>query len=140
MKHLFATLTFVFLLVSCVGVPPTLEVQQVNLANDLAYIDRYRSLEELYRNSIEAHNLAVNYKDGKAEACNNLAFYYFLKMDFDKSKTYCLEVADLTINQLELLVADIGMMKIAQRTAQNKLFYDYRNNAAAVSYNYPATR
>lgn len=129
MKHLFATLTFVFLLVSCVGVPPTLEVQQVNLANDLAYIDRYRSLEELYRNSIEAHNLAVNYKDGKAEACNNLAFYYFLKMDFDKSKTYCLEVADLTINQLELLVADIGMMKIAQRTAQNKLFYDYRNSA-----------
>ena len=30
---------------------------------------------------------------------------------------------------MELLIADIGLMKIYQRTAMNKEFYDYRNSA-----------
>ena len=30
---------------------------------------------------------------------------------------------------MELLIADIGLMKIYQRTALNKEFYDYRNSA-----------
>ena len=30
---------------------------------------------------------------------------------------------------MECLIADIGMMKICQRTAMNKEFYDYRNSA-----------
>lgn len=129
MKQYFAVCFFLLSLYSCVGVPPTQEVQQVNLANDFAYIDRYKSLSDIYYYANEAYELSENYIDGKAEACNNLAFYYFLKMDFQNSMQKCIEVANLTTNQLELLVADIGMMKVAQRTAQNKLFYDYRNSA-----------
>ena len=39
------------------------------------------------------------------------------------------EVYSLTQNELECLIADIGLMKIYQRVAQNKLYYDYRNSA-----------
>ena len=35
-----------------------------------------------------------------------------------------MDVYNLTKNELELLIADIGLMKIYQRTALNKEFYD----------------
>ena len=50
-------------------------------------------------------------------------------MDFDRAEAYHKEVYKLTKNELELLIADIGLMKICQRTALNKEFYDYRNSA-----------
>ena len=50
-------------------------------------------------------------------------------MDFDRAEALHKEVYKLTKNELELLIADIGLMKICQRTAMNKEFYDYRNSA-----------
>lgn len=50
-------------------------------------------------------------------------------MDFDTAERLHKGVYDLTKNELELLIADIGLMKIYQRTAMNKEFYDYRNSA-----------
>ena len=52
-----------------------------------------------------------------------------MNMDFDRAEAYHKEVYKLTKNELELLIADIGLMKICQRTALNKEFYDYRNSA-----------
>ena len=69
------------------------------------------------------------YKSGKAEAANNLGFCAFMAMDFDRAEALHKEVYKLTKNELELLIADIGLMKICQRTAMNKEFYDYRNSA-----------
>ena len=69
------------------------------------------------------------YKSGKAEASNNLGFCAFMAMDFDRAEALHKEVYKLTKNELELLIADIGLMKICQRTAMNKEFYDYRNSA-----------
>ena len=53
----------------------------------------------------------------------------FMRMDFEEAEKYYQTVYNLTKNELELLVADIGLMKIYQRTALNKEFYDYRNSA-----------
>ena len=64
------------------------------------------------------------YSQGKAEASNNLAFCAFMRMDFDTAERLHKGVYDLTKNELELLIADIGLMKIYQRTAMNKEFYD----------------
>ena len=50
-------------------------------------------------------------------------------MDFDRAEALHKEVYKLTKNELELLIADIGLMKICQRTAMNKEYYDYRNSA-----------
>ena len=52
-----------------------------------------------------------------------------MRMDFEKAEKFHKDVYSLTKNELELLVADIGLMKIYQRTAMNKEFYDYRNSA-----------
>ena len=69
------------------------------------------------------------YKSGKAEASNNLGFCAYMNMDFDRAEALHKEVYKLTKNELELLIADIGLMKICQRTAMNKEYYDYRNSA-----------
>ena len=77
----------------------------------------------------EAILLAENYPSGKAQALNHWGFCRFMKMDFEQSDSLFQVVYETTSNELELLVADVGMMKICQRTAQNKEFYDYRNSA-----------
>ena len=61
------------------------------------------------------------YKQGKAEASNNLGFCAFMRMDFAGSEKFLMDVYNLTKNELELLIADIGLMKIYQRTALNKV-------------------
>ena len=52
-----------------------------------------------------------------------------MNMDFDRAEALHKEVYKATKNELELLIADIGLMKICQRTAMNKEYYDYRNSA-----------
>ena len=100
-------------MISCVGTAPTKEVHLIDSLNQVAY-------------SYGKVNL---YSQGKAEASNNLGFCAFMRMDFEKAEKFHKDVYSLTKNELEQLVADIGLMKIYQRTAMNKEFYDYRNSA-----------
>lgn len=129
MRYISLFICLLALLSSCIGVAPTQEIQQVNALNDMVYQQKYRSLKQVYEYALQAYNLSENYVEGRAESCNNLGFYYFMKMNFNKSSDYFKEAQHTTQNQLDLLISDIGMMKIAQRTAQNKLFYDYKNSA-----------
>ena len=89
------------------------------------YKDRYLS-EEL---AMKALQMGERYPSVKAEALNNLAFCAFIQMDFERADSLLNEVYAETANELECLVADVGMMKICQRTSMNKEFYDYRNSA-----------
>ena len=114
---------------SCVDTAPTKEVQHIDSLNQLAYTYRYRNLDSSCRAASQAYKEVSMYQQGKAEASNNLAFCAFMRMDFDNSERLYKEVYNLTKNELELLIADIGLMKIYQRTAMNKEFYDYRNSA-----------
>lgn len=116
-------------LFSCIGTAPMKEVSYIDSLNRHAYSFRYKNLDSLYNTALQAYTEASLYSTGKAEACNNLGFYAFMKMDFDEAENLFREVYSLTQNELELLIADIGMMKIYQRTAMNKEFYDYRNTA-----------
>ncbi|KAA9046453.1 DUF5113 domain-containing protein [Bacteroides xylanisolvens] len=108
---------------------PTKEVRLIDSLNGKAYTYRYRSLDSSYKYANEAYRQVNFYKSGKAEASNNLGFCAFMAMDFDRAEALHKEVYKLTKNELELLIADIGLMKICQRTAMNKEFYDYRNSA-----------
>ena len=114
---------------SCTDMVPTKEVRLIDSLNGKAYAYRYRSLDSSYKYANEAYRLVNFYKSGKAEASNNLGFCAFMAMDFDRAEALHKEVYKLTKNELELLIADIGLMKIYQRTAMNKEFYDYRNSA-----------
>lgn len=108
---------------------PTKEVRLIDSLNGKAYSFRYRSLDSSCKYAEQAYKQVNFYKSGKAEAANNLGFCAFMRMDFDQAEALHKEVYTLTKNELELLIADIGLMKICQRTAMNKEFYDYRNSA-----------
>lgn len=114
---------------SCTDMVPTREVRLIDSLNGKAYVYRYRNLDSSFKYANEAYRQVNFYKSGKAEASNNLGFCAFMKMDFDRAEALHKEVYKLTKNELELLIADIGLMKICQRTAMNKEFYDYRNSA-----------
>ena len=97
--------------------------------NREAYEWRYKNLDVSEKAAEEALALGESYPSLKAEALNNLAFCSFIRMDFERADSLLNEVYQETANELECLVADVGMMKICQRTAMNKEFYDYRNSA-----------
>lgn len=77
----------------------------------------------------EAYRFSLNNSSLRAEALNNIGFCAFIHMDFETAEKFFQQVYETTTNELERLIADIGMMKICQRTAMNKEFYDYRNSA-----------
>ena len=114
---------------SCTDMVPTKEVRLIDSLNGKAYAYRYRSLDSSYKYADAAYRQVNFYKSGKAEASNNLGFCAYMNMDFDRAEALHKEVYKLTKNELELLIADIGLMKICQRTAMNKEYYDYRNSA-----------
>lgn len=114
---------------SCTDMVPTKEVRLIDSLNGKAYAYRYRSLDSSYKYADAAYRQVNFYKSGKAEASNNLVFCAYMNMDFDRAEALHKEVYKLTKNELELLIADIGLMKICQRTAMNKEYYDYRNSA-----------
>jgi len=128
-KSTILVLILIFSLISCVGTAPTKEVQLVDSLNKAAYNYRYRDLEKSFDAAWTAYKESSIYKNGKAEACNNLGFHAFMKMNFDRAEQLFKEVYQYTQNELELLIADVGLMKIYQRTAMNKEFYDCRNKA-----------
>lgn len=97
--------------------------------NLLSYQSRYKNLEQCEYYARQALEQAGEETLAAAVACNNLAFYYFMKMDFDSSRKYLMLVYECCNNELERLVADVGMMKICQCTSDNKSFYTYRQQA-----------
>jgi signal transduction histidine kinase len=114
---------------SCGGVAPTHEISIVDSLNDASIHMRYRDIDSSYEYAHKAYDNAHIYGKGKAEAYNNMAFCLFVKMDFEEAERMYQSVKRHTQNEMELLIADIGLMSICQRTAMNKEFYDYRNSA-----------
>ena len=114
---------------SCMGAAPVREVRLIDSLNQVAYSYRYKNLDSSCHAAFRAYREAHLYRQGRAEASNNLGFCAFMRMDFERAEKFYIDVYDITKNELELLVADIGLMKIYQRTALNKEFYDYRNSA-----------
>lgn len=103
--------------------------QQVDDYNDKAYAAHYRNLDSVKIYAKQALALSNGYNTGKAEALNNLAFVYLMQMHFDKAYTTLNEVMGSTDDQVELLVADIQMMRLCQRESNNKEYYDYNEEA-----------
>ncbi|MBP1614271.1 MAG: putative two component system sensor histidine kinase [Bacteroidetes bacterium] len=114
---------------SCVDMAPTKEVRFIDSLNQQAYFFRYKNIDSSFMLAQQAYRGVSLYGQGKAEACNNLAFCAFMRMNFEMAERLHKQAYSLTKNELELLIADVGLMKVYQRTAMNKEFYDYRNSA-----------
>ena len=103
--------------------------QVVDELNDISYSFRYQNLDSTYYYAKKADSLAEDYEEGKAAALNNLAFYHIAKMEYDTAYGLLDQVGQVTDNQVELLIADIQLMRLCQRESRNKEFYDYREKA-----------
>lgn len=126
----FISLFIIICLISCnrYAVKDYL-ISEVDSLNNLSYRMRYKNLAESASLAERAYNIVSSDCSSYPEVLNNLAFCAYMKMDFVKSKELFSNVISVSDNEIECLVADVGLMKICQRTSSNKEFYDYRNRA-----------
>ena len=103
--------------------------QEVDRLNTLSYAYHYRNLDSTKMLAQRALALSDDYSAGYAEACNNLAFVEMAKMNYKEARRWLGLVEKKSNNQLELLIADVQMMRICQRESHNKDFYSYREKA-----------
>ncbi len=103
--------------------------QEVDRLNTLSYAYHYRDLDSTKMLAHRALALSDDYSAGYAEACNNLAFVEMAKMNYKEARRWLGLVEEKSNNQLELLIADVQMMRICQRESHNKDFYSYREKA-----------
>ena len=103
--------------------------EDVDKLNDLSYSYHYRNLDSARVYAQKAIALSSGYSAGRAEALNNLAFVSILKMNYRNAYTLLDSVGKTTDNQVELLIADIQLMRLCQRESRNKEFYDYQESA-----------
>ena len=99
--------------------------------NERAYSFHYRCLDSVVANAQRAFDVSQHYGDGRAEALNNMAFVNIAKMNYAKATEQLQQIRKITDNQIELMIADIQMMRICQRQSENKDFYRYRERAVS---------
>ena len=102
---------------------------EVEELNSQSYAYHYRNLDSTKVLAEKALRLSDDYPAGYAEACNNLAFVAMAKMDYRQAKQWLGKVEEKSDNQIELLIADVQNMRLCQREAHNKDFYNYRERA-----------
>lgn len=105
--------------------------QKADSLNVQAYRWRYRDIDSLHVCAMQALTEArrTGDHDAEAEAMNLLLFERFQQMDFDSALVMADQVRHITTNQIELLIADVMSMKIAQRISDNLAFFTYRMHA-----------
>lgn len=101
----------------------------VDELNDKAYASHYRNLDSVIFYAQEAIKNAHGYDAGRAEAQNNLAFVNLMEMNYKEAYARLDTVERTTDNQVELLIADIQLMRLCQRESHNKEFYDHFESA-----------
>ncbi len=104
---------------------------EVDKLNNLSYTFHYKDLDSTDCYALRALSLAKGYSTGRAAALNNLAFTQIARMNYQIAKGLLDSIYSLTDNQIELLVADVQNMRLCQRMAKNKEFYDYMQSASS---------
>lgn len=99
--------------------------ERVDRANDKAYHFHYISLDSTNFYARQALDEAGDYDDGKTEALNNIAFVDIVRMNYRQAEENLMSILQSTDNQIELLVANVQMMRLCQRESRNKDFYEY---------------
>lgn len=113
----------------CGGTAPSAEMAVVDSLNQSSYAAYYRDAYEAGRLAEQAYAWAAHYHAGRAEAANHLGYCAFMRSDYAQAEQWIDQAGRLTSNELERFIADVGQMKICQRTARNKDYYDARHRA-----------
>lgn len=118
----------VFLVILISGCAHRADVR-IDRLNELSYAFHYRNLDSTEFYARKSLRLSDSLGVDGTEALNNLAFVCLARMQYAKAATLLRKVLTQTNNQVELLVADIQMMRLCQRQSRNKDFYIYRESA-----------
>lgn len=113
-----------FLLSSC-GSKTDKQLQSSELYNHRAFSYRYISLDSIVSNATRALSLSKGSSTNLAESYNNLGLAAYMRQDFIEANRYFEEAKKKTHNQIELLISDIGLLKVCARASENKKFYEY---------------
>lgn len=113
----------------CFSACSRVERGKVDCLNERSYYFHYKNLDSTLYYAEKAYHLSEHYSAGRAEALNNIAFVNIVKMEYEKASEILRTLTSLTDNQVELLIADIQMMRLCQRQSRNKEFYDYHESA-----------
>ena len=97
--------------------------------NDKSYAFHYQNLDSTWYYAQLAFSCSEHYDDGKAEALNNMAFVSLARMQYQDAFRQLDSVQNVTDNQIEILVADVQLMRLCQRVSRNKDFYEYYEKA-----------
>ena len=103
---------------------------EVDRLNEIAYNYHYRNLDSTWVYAQKAKELARHYDSGMAEALNNMAFVHIAKMEYGEAYALLDSVETVTDDQIELLIADIQLMRLCQRESKNMDFYTYKEKAS----------
>ena len=125
LRHALKLLTFFIILSAC----SPHDRHEADKLNSLSYAYHYRNLDSTEHYARRALQSSRKYRDGHAEALNNMAFVCMTRMQYEAAKVLLDSIYDLTDNQLEQLVADVQQMRLCQRRSHNREFYDYRTRA-----------
>lgn len=102
---------------------------EVNRLNEKSYAFRYRDLDSTKFYAQQSLRLADSLGIDRAEGLNNLAFVCLTKMQNRQAARLLNEVIERSDNEVELLVADVQLMRLCQRQSRNKDFYNFRERA-----------
>ncbi len=127
-KHLCLVLPTIVGIVAAIACSASDE-SEITALNEQAYAFRYRNLDSTFYYADRALHLSKTRGEGYAEALNNLAFVSMARMEYNTADTLLSQILSTTDNQIELLVADVQMMRLCQRRSRNKDFYVYRESA-----------
>lgn len=114
---------------SCFHKASMMERQHIDSLNLVSEEWRYRNLDSSMYYALEAEKSAQSSGYGMNKALLNQAFVLFFRMDFKQMDTLIHCIYEHSNNQVELLNADVLMMRMFQRTSRNQKFYVYRNQA-----------
>ena len=103
--------------------------QAVDKLNEQSYAYHYRNIDSTESYARRAAKLAEGYHAGRAEALNNLAFVYIVRMEYDEAERLLNEVVETTNHQVQQLIAYVQQMRLCQRRSRNREFHDYRELA-----------
>ena len=97
--------------------------------NTLSYSSHYRNIDSAQSYALRAYQQSEGYKDGRAEACNNLAFVCIIRMQYDEAERLLEEALETSDNQVERMVAYVQQMRLCQRRSRNREFHEFRELA-----------
>jgi hypothetical protein len=128
LRHALKLITIFLVFSAC---SPATDKQAVDKLNSLSYAYHYRSLDstQFYARKAFQLSTSLSYRDGMAEALNNLAFVSLARMRYEEGKLRLDSIPDITDNQIELFVSYVQQMRLCQRRSNNREFYSYRELA-----------